>query len=139
MRRRRSAWLPPRAHLLPQHLPQLLRACVRVYVVRCCRASSVVCPACSAPPKKKFVKRGELEQLKQAQEQAERREKEARKAAEEAEAAARFQRSKPPPGVDADEAVPLVELPLDEVIKRLRRYGKPITCVEWCEWLQYLR
>lgn len=78
-------------------------------------------PAAGAP--KRFLKRGEIEQLRVEQELAEKRAREERKQAAEAEASQRF--SKP---AAAEVVAPvLVDLPLDEVIRRLRKLRKPIT------------
>jgi hypothetical protein len=78
-------------------------------------------PAAGAP--KRFLKRGELEQLRVEQELAEKRAREERKQAAEAEASQRFSK---PAALEVLAPV-LVDLPLDEVIRRLRKFRKPIT------------
>lgn len=77
----------------------------------------------SGPGPKKFVKRGDLEQMKVQQEQAERKAKEDKKRAAEDSLGHRLL---PKPATD-EPATPLVELPTEEVIRRLRKLRKPIT------------
>jgi hypothetical protein len=102
-----------------------------------CASSSVVptqCPAAAlthnswrrSGPKKKFLKRGELEVLKAQKEAAERKEREEKRRAEE-DAAIRLHASAFRAPVVEEVKSPVVTLPKEEVVRRLRRLRKPIT------------
>jgi hypothetical protein len=84
-----------------------------------------ITPPCSGM-KKKFLKRGELEALKAQQEAAERKEKEDKRRAEE-DAVVRLRTTAFRAPVVEEVASPVVTLPKEEVIRRLRRLRKPIT------------
>ncbi len=89
-------------------------------------------PAAGAP--KRFMKRGELEKLRLDKEVADKQAREERKLAAEAESAGLF--SKPAAAVLRSPV--LVDLPVDEVIRRLRKLRKPITYVS-CAPLSFPR